>query len=439
MYAVESGERTRSVPAKSTIVSTALGITVIVGALTFAASLDRFVTTPESYGWAFDALLSVGDVPEDEMSELGAWIPEIMGQLESVEGWSTSSLQQASVGGSTIPVMGISESVGAPTYPTLVDGRFPAAPDEVALGAVTAREVGVGIGDTVPVGFDKVPAEVVGIVVLPGLANYPGSDQAALGVGALFTQQGFAIATSLGFVDDDGGPGGVLVSLVDDDPAALARLQEEIDAVVGEDTIIVEGSLRPSDVGGYAAIRSTPVVLAAILGLLAAMTVGHGLIVSVRQRRRDFAVFRSLGFTRGSGDGDRRLAVDDRRGPRRADRAAVRPRDRPPRMGFGRRSPRDRERRRDADCRCGAGAAHRARAVEHRRRDPGTTRRPAAPGPGAARGVTARTNRAPPVRPDEPAVLDPGFSGARSSARRWRRGCRTCRARRHRAGWSRSR
>jgi hypothetical protein len=164
---------------------------------------------------------------------------------------------------------------------------------------VTAREARVGVGDEVTVGFDQVPAEVVGIVVLPGIGNYEGSDQAALGIGALFTEQGFAVSTSLGFVNDDQGPGGVLVSVAGDGQAALDRLQAEIDAAVGPEKIFVEGSIRPSDVGGYAAIRSTPLVLAGILGLLAAMTVGHGLIVSVRQRRRDFAVFRSLGFTRG--------------------------------------------------------------------------------------------------------------------------------------------
>jgi hypothetical protein len=298
MYALESGERATSVPAKSTIVSTAVGIAVVVGALTFAASLDRFVTDPKSYGWDFDAVLQAGDTTEEESAELAERIPDVMAQLDSVEGWATASFQQANVAGATIPVMGISESIGVPTGPTLVRGRMPAARDEVALGAVTAREARVGVGDEVTVGFDQVPAEVVGIVVLPGIGNYQGSDQAALGVGALFTEEGFAIATSLGFVNDDQGPGGVLVSVDGDGRAALARLQAEIDAVVGPEKIVVEGSIRPSDVGGYAAIRSTPLVLAAILGVLAAMTVGHGLIVSVRQRRRDFAVFRSLGFTR---------------------------------------------------------------------------------------------------------------------------------------------
>jgi predicted lysophospholipase L1 biosynthesis ABC-type transport system permease subunit len=39
--------------------------------------------------------------------------------------------------------------------------------------------------------------------------------------------------------------------------------------------------------------------LAALLALLASLAVGHALVTGVRRRRRDFAVFKTLGFRRG--------------------------------------------------------------------------------------------------------------------------------------------
>jgi hypothetical protein len=55
---------------------------------------------------------------------------------------------------------------------------------------------------------------------------------------------------------------------------------------------------RPADVNNYARIKSTPLVLAGVLALLAVATVAHLLVTSVRRRRRDLAVLKTLGFVR---------------------------------------------------------------------------------------------------------------------------------------------
>lgn len=56
--------------------------------------------------------------------------------------------------------------------------------------------------------------------------------------------------------------------------------------------------LRPGDIQSYAGIRDTPLVLAAVLALLAVGTLAHMLITGVRRRRRDLAVLKTLGLTR---------------------------------------------------------------------------------------------------------------------------------------------
>ena len=54
----------------------------------------------------------------------------------------------------------------------------------------------------------------------------------------------------------------------------------------------------PAEIETLDRIRWTPVVLAAVLGGLAVATVGHTLVTSVRRRRRDLAVLKTMGFQR---------------------------------------------------------------------------------------------------------------------------------------------
>ncbi len=58
------------------------------------------------------------------------------------------------------------------------------------------------------------------------------------------------------------------------------------------------GLQRPSDIVSYERVRTTPLVLAGVLALLAIATVTHALVTAVRRRRRDLALLKTLGFTR---------------------------------------------------------------------------------------------------------------------------------------------
>jgi putative ABC transport system permease protein len=56
---------------------------------------------------------------------------------------------------------------------------------------------------------------------------------------------------------------------------------------------------RPGDISSYATIQSTPFALAGMLSLLALALMAYTLVTSVRRRRRDLAVLKTLGFRRG--------------------------------------------------------------------------------------------------------------------------------------------
>jgi putative ABC transport system permease protein len=55
---------------------------------------------------------------------------------------------------------------------------------------------------------------------------------------------------------------------------------------------------RPRDIRDYAGVRDTPLVLSAVLALLAVGALTHVLLTSVRRRRRDLAMLKTLGLTR---------------------------------------------------------------------------------------------------------------------------------------------
>ena len=55
---------------------------------------------------------------------------------------------------------------------------------------------------------------------------------------------------------------------------------------------------RPSDIQDYTGVRDTPLVLGAILGMLAVGTLSHALLAGVRRRYRDLALLKTLGLVR---------------------------------------------------------------------------------------------------------------------------------------------
>ena len=79
--------------------------------------------------------------------------------------------------------------------------------------------------------------------------------------------------------------------------AVLSRAQH-IAQSVDPEGFGTEGVQRPSDIIAYDRVRSTPLVLALVLAVLASATVAHALVSAVRRRRRDLALLATLGLTR---------------------------------------------------------------------------------------------------------------------------------------------
>jgi hypothetical protein len=130
---------------------------------------------------------------------------------------------------------------------------------------------------------------VVGRVAVPPLFfsfSRPG-EGAALSVSAVERLHGF---------EGGGRPHGFFVRLA---PGVSERRFEAEVRHRFKGHIFILPSLPSSTVRNLGGIGNVPLVLAGIVALMAAATLAHTLITSIRRRRLDLAILKTLGFVRG--------------------------------------------------------------------------------------------------------------------------------------------
>ncbi len=307
-YAVEPDRGALAAPVRSTLVSAVAGVAAVIGTFTFAGNLGRFVSTPVEYGWGFDVAFTPGDVGPVTDLAMRASLAEALDRDPDVRGWGVTVTTQVLIGDRLDAVLGVRSKGGQPIGPTVVAGRLPSGANEVALGARTAEALGVSIGDRVPVGLLGSQREmtIVGTVILPGLPHNS-QDVPALGGGAAMDLD--ALADLLQLTDDDELDEQLVVADLRGGASTAAFVQRVRAAVsdrglVGDLTVVGPGlpsvdgvPIEASEVRGYRAVRSTPIVLAIVLAAMAAAAVAHALAVSVRRHRSELGALQALGMT----------------------------------------------------------------------------------------------------------------------------------------------
>jgi hypothetical protein len=168
----------------------------------------------------------------------------------------------------------------------MLEGRAPANAGEVVLGTKTLESTGKDVGDivTVQLGNRAVGMRVVGRGVFPEYG-----DASRLGNGAFMTfaglQQVLPQAKANTFL--------LRFRPGSDAAAQVVRVRRALEPIPSRD------SGRPRELEDLADVQDIPNLLTAILALLAGATLAHTLVTSVRRRRRDLAVLKTIGFTRG--------------------------------------------------------------------------------------------------------------------------------------------
>jgi hypothetical protein len=276
---------------RAAIAGLVLAVAAVAGTVTFGAGIDHLVTTPSTYGWDWDALATL---PDEEWHVPGSLFEDRAADSPELTDWSVLTMDQVVLDGQRTPAVGVEYRAGD-VGPTIVRGHRPDGPDEVVLGARTMDRLGVGIGDQVTAGRDGRRFEVVGQAVFAGLGTYPGADRTELGKGAMFNRGSMAeVGEGFGFAS-------LVLRAADADGlrTALDRIfGDQAAAIDAEQIEVFQAPQRPADVQSLARVRSTPLVIAAVLATLGGAAFAFVLVSGVRARRREIALLKTFGFRR---------------------------------------------------------------------------------------------------------------------------------------------
>jgi MacB-like periplasmic core domain len=165
--AFEPGRGRTAVPVRSALLGTMLAVAAFVAALVFGTSLLQLIGTPRLYGqnWQQELDLAFGSIPGAVGAKVAAFQP-------GLSGYAAGNYGNITVDGHPVAAIGIDPLRGG-HFLTLLAGRAPRRPGEIALGSQTLRDIGGYLGQTVTVmvnGEDR-PMRVVGTVVLPAFSQ----------------------------------------------------------------------------------------------------------------------------------------------------------------------------------------------------------------------------------------------------------------------------
>ncbi|MDE3085359.1 MAG: ABC transporter permease, partial [Acidobacteriota bacterium] len=296
-FALEPGSGRNSVPVRSAMVGAVVAVVVVVATVVFGASLDSLVNHPALYGWNWDtALVSGGDIPQQQATTM-------LAADHSVAQWSGVYTAALFVDGTPTPVLG--ERPGAPVAPPVLSGHGLTGPAQIVLGPVTMARLHEHVGGTVTVasGGAQPPAtlRVVGTAALPVLGSN-GGPHLEMGTGAVLPWRYIPAPDRNPFDNPLTGPNAILVRLRHGaDPVAARRGLERIAGATSNTANfgdVVTPVLRPAEIVNYRSLGNVPLYLGTGLavGSVAALTLT--LLASVRRRRHDLALLKTLGFTR---------------------------------------------------------------------------------------------------------------------------------------------
>jgi hypothetical protein len=299
--ALEAGRGRRSLPVRSALTGTAVGVLGLVGALVFLRGLDDAATHPERFGsvWNLEASFDGDDI--------SVWdaVPKQLAADPSVASVSTVGRAQGPVGDIVLPFYAIEPSSGPVLRFTTVDGRGPTRPGEVALGPDSAHVLGLHVGD--PLVLNGHRFRVVGLALLPTtphssfdqgvwfvpddvLRAFPMSERRSLSNAfeadltddatfeTAFFVRGFEAVT---FV-----PG-------TDEKAAYSRLFKIVSNADG----LLDLPTPSADQASMRNVRTLPLLFGVFAPLVALAALLHVSSSAVRRRGTELAILRTLGLT----------------------------------------------------------------------------------------------------------------------------------------------
>jgi putative ABC transport system permease protein len=309
--ALEPGRGRTAVPVRSVMAGAVLAMTVVTATLTFGASLATLVSHPALYGWnfsyAFYAVQGWGAVP-------ARWADPLLAHDRLVAATTGVEFPTVQIDGQTVPAMAV------PTYPAvaprLLSGQGVNGSHEAVLGPATLAQLHKRVGDTVTLtsGSFHVRLRIAGTATMPAIGGVL-SVHPSMSTGVLFSTAVLPKGGNGAFGPLLSGPNAILVRLRPGTSQAaglrsvraisqqLKRMlsSPRVEAATGgaslADSVDLLPAQRPAEIVNYKSMGAMPAVLAAALAAAAVAALGLTLAASVRRRRRDFALLKTLGFT----------------------------------------------------------------------------------------------------------------------------------------------
>jgi FtsX-like permease family len=294
--AFEPGHGRTAVPVRSALVGTTVAVASVLAALIFGTSLIGLVSTPHQYGQNWSEYLNF-----DTPSVPRVPVTRLLAAQHGLLGYAGGDYGTVNISGRAIEAIGIDPLHGR-GYLTRLTGSLPSGPDQIVLGRRTLQSLHRRLGARLHVVINGRPyvMHVVGEAVFASFSE-GGSTPTDLG-------QGAAVAASL--LSTPFAPSGCVHGetcysfiLVRYPPGAARTVNAGLQAAFTKvgctpGCYTAATDQRPSDIRNYTSARDTPLVLGAVLAVLAVGTLAHVLLTGVRRRRRDLAVLKTLGLRR---------------------------------------------------------------------------------------------------------------------------------------------
>lgn len=278
-FALDPGQGPTAVPVRSTIVGFTIVVALLTAVLGFSSSLTHLLDTPSQYGWTWDIRTGAPALPD-----LGAVIPPALANDHRVQAFSSGSATQMVVDGTRVDVLAMERNKGD-VGPLVTSGRAPVREGEVLLGIKTLRKIGAHNGSTVTatIGDQSRSLRVVGTGVFPGIGD-----------GGVFGSGTFVTYETLRSIQPDTRHNVFFIRFAPgvDEHRAFEQVRAALQPLPSRQ------AQRPSDLDNLARLDGLQAALALVLAALAAATLANTLVSSVRRRRRELAVLKSVGFSR---------------------------------------------------------------------------------------------------------------------------------------------
>ena len=249
-----------------------VGVAGVIAVLGVIAAVHRVERAPARYGWNWDIAVNA-TLTNRDLQRAG-----VAGDVRAAA-IVRGSIVQLPVGATwsfdTTPLRGTIDF-------TLLRGRLPVSAGELAAGPVWLREHDLSVGDVIPAARGTSAMTVVGAALVPAF------DDDAIG----------------GTVIVHDRPPSPLVQPVVRTALRLRSGASRSDVVRKLEAELPEGALDaralplvPPEVGNLLRTVTLLRILALLLALSAASALAHLLVSSIRQRRKEIATLRTLGFT----------------------------------------------------------------------------------------------------------------------------------------------